>query len=117
MNLSNLKPAQGSRKDRKRIGRGPGYGWGKPAGRGVFRAFEVRESERSVLGLGSPEAAPEQEEDAETEDQLESVLESAREESDSFTLIEAKLDPFDRSPALDRLAARLARKLRGGGER
>jgi large subunit ribosomal protein L15 len=34
MNLSNLKPAQGSRKDRKRIGRGPGSGWGKTAGRG-----------------------------------------------------------------------------------
>jgi large subunit ribosomal protein L15 len=34
MNLSNLKPAQGSRKGRKRIGRGPGSGWGKTAGRG-----------------------------------------------------------------------------------
>jgi large subunit ribosomal protein L15 len=34
MNLSNLKPARGSRKDRKRIGRGPGSGWGKTAGRG-----------------------------------------------------------------------------------
>jgi large subunit ribosomal protein L15 len=34
MNLSNLKPAKGSRKDRKRIGRGPGSGWGKTAGRG-----------------------------------------------------------------------------------
>ncbi len=34
MNLSNLKPAKGSRKDRKRVGRGPGSGWGKTAGRG-----------------------------------------------------------------------------------
>ncbi len=34
MNLSNLKPAQGSRKDRKRVGRGPGSGHGKTAGRG-----------------------------------------------------------------------------------
>jgi large subunit ribosomal protein L15 len=34
MNLSNLKPARGSRKDRKRVGRGPGSGWGKTAGRG-----------------------------------------------------------------------------------
>lgn len=34
MNLSNLKPAQGSRKDRKRVGRGPGSGTGKTAGRG-----------------------------------------------------------------------------------
>ena len=34
MNLSNLKPVKGSRKDRKRIGRGPGSGWGKTAGAG-----------------------------------------------------------------------------------
>jgi large subunit ribosomal protein L15 len=34
MNLSNLKPAKGSRKDRKRVGRGPGSGWGKTSGRG-----------------------------------------------------------------------------------
>jgi large subunit ribosomal protein L15 len=34
MNLSKLKPALGSRKDRKRVGRGPGSGWGKTAGRG-----------------------------------------------------------------------------------
>ena len=34
MNLSNLKPAKGSRQYRKRVGRGPGSGWGKTAGRG-----------------------------------------------------------------------------------
>jgi large subunit ribosomal protein L15 len=34
MNLSKLKPIKGSRKDRKRIGRGPGSGWGKTAGAG-----------------------------------------------------------------------------------
>ncbi len=34
MNLSNLKPAKGSRTDRKRVGRGPGSGWGKTAGAG-----------------------------------------------------------------------------------
>ena len=34
MNLSNLKPAKGSRQDRKRVGRGPGSGWGKTSGRG-----------------------------------------------------------------------------------
>jgi len=34
MNLSNLKPAKGSRKDRKRVGRGPGSGTGKTSGRG-----------------------------------------------------------------------------------
>ena len=34
MNLSNLKPAKGARQDRKRVGRGPGSGWGKTSGRG-----------------------------------------------------------------------------------
>ena len=34
MKLHELKPAQGSTKARKRIGRGVGSGWGKTAGRG-----------------------------------------------------------------------------------
>ncbi len=34
MDLSNLKPAIGSTKNRKRIGRGPGSGQGKTAGKG-----------------------------------------------------------------------------------
>ena len=34
MNLHDLKPAAGSRKARKRVGRGPGSGTGKTAGRG-----------------------------------------------------------------------------------
>ncbi len=34
MELSQLKPAPGSRKKRKRLGRGPGSGLGKTAGRG-----------------------------------------------------------------------------------
>jgi large subunit ribosomal protein L15 len=34
MNLSNLKPAKGSRQNRKRVGRGPGSGLGKTSGRG-----------------------------------------------------------------------------------
>lgn len=33
--LSKLSPRPGSRKDRKRVGRGPGSGLGKTAGRGV----------------------------------------------------------------------------------
>lgn len=35
MNLSHLHPAKGSRKSRKRIGRGPGSGMGKTSGRGT----------------------------------------------------------------------------------
>ena len=34
MNLSRLRPAAGSRKNRKRVGRGPGSGPGKTAGKG-----------------------------------------------------------------------------------
>jgi large subunit ribosomal protein L15 len=34
MDLSNLKPAAGSKKNKKRVGRGPGSGTGKTAGRG-----------------------------------------------------------------------------------
>jgi large subunit ribosomal protein L15 len=35
MNLSNLHPAKNSRKNRKRVGRGPGSGYGKTSGRGT----------------------------------------------------------------------------------
>jgi large subunit ribosomal protein L15 len=34
MRLNNLKPAQGAKKTRHRVGRGGGSGWGKTAGRG-----------------------------------------------------------------------------------
>ena len=34
MKLDELKPAKGSTKDTKRLGRGPGTGWGRTAGRG-----------------------------------------------------------------------------------
>ena len=34
MELHNLKPAPGAKKSRKRVGRGPGSGYGKTAGRG-----------------------------------------------------------------------------------
>ena len=34
MDLSNLKPAEGAKQNRKRVGRGPGSGNGKTAGRG-----------------------------------------------------------------------------------
>jgi len=34
MKLDELKPAKGSRKNTKRLGRGPGSGWGRTSGRG-----------------------------------------------------------------------------------
>ncbi len=35
MELCDLRPAEGSRKTRKRVGRGPGSGKGKTSGRGM----------------------------------------------------------------------------------
>src|SRR5690554_6987113 len=34
MDLSDLKPPKGANKKRKRVGRGPGSGWGKTSGKG-----------------------------------------------------------------------------------
>ncbi len=46
-----------------------------------------------------------------TEDELEQALDAARGYTESFCLIEVHLEPLDRSPALQRLAERLAKKL------
>lgn len=34
MNINELRPSEGSKKGRRRIGRGHGSGWGKTAGKG-----------------------------------------------------------------------------------
>ena len=34
MNLNELRPAAGSKRERRRVGRGHGTGWGKTAGKG-----------------------------------------------------------------------------------
>ncbi len=47
----------------------------------------------------------------ETEEQLDKALFAAERHSDTFSLLDVHLDPFDRSPALQRLAERLAKKL------
>ncbi len=49
MKLHELKPAEGSRRPRKRIGRGPGSGTGKTAGRG-------EKGQRSRTGYSSKRA-------------------------------------------------------------
>jgi large subunit ribosomal protein L15 len=50
--LHNLKPARGSRKDRKRVGRGEGSGLGKTAGRGHKGAGARSGSKRKVAREG-----------------------------------------------------------------
>jgi TPP-dependent 2-oxoacid decarboxylase len=47
----------------------------------------------------------------ETEDELDRALVEAEKWTESFCLLEVRLAPLDRSPALDRLASRLARRL------
>ncbi len=46
-----------------------------------------------------------------TENELDAALAAAQQHTESFCLIEVMLEPLDRSPALDRLAARLAKRL------
>jgi TPP-dependent 2-oxoacid decarboxylase len=52
---------------------------------------------------------------AETEKQFDDALREAEISCGSFTLIEVKLDPHDRSPALDRLGKNLAKNLSAAG--
>ena len=47
----------------------------------------------------------------ETEEQLDQALFMAERHTDSFCLLDVRLDPLDRSPAMQRLAERLAKKL------
>jgi indolepyruvate decarboxylase len=47
----------------------------------------------------------------ETEQELDRALDEAERWTESFCLLEVRLAPLDRSPALDRLAARLAKRL------
>jgi len=46
-----------------------------------------------------------------TENELDAALESAKRHIESFCLLEVRLDPGDRSPALQRLAERLAKNI------
>jgi TPP-dependent 2-oxoacid decarboxylase len=57
-----------------------------------------------VLGAGRGFAV-------ETEEQFDQALNAARLHTDGFCLLDVRLDPLDRSPALERLAERLAKKL------
>ncbi|HBT97053.1 MAG TPA: 50S ribosomal protein L15 [Desulfobulbaceae bacterium] len=50
MKLSNLSPNQGSTKNRKRLGRGPGSGHGKTAGRG-HKGFKARSGNGVKMGF------------------------------------------------------------------
>ena len=46
-----------------------------------------------------------------TEDDLDRSLDAAQRHNESFCILDVQLDPLDRSPALYRLAQRLAKKI------
>jgi len=50
IDLSNLSPSQGSTSNRKRLGRGPGSGQGKTAGRG-HKGFKARSGNGVKMGF------------------------------------------------------------------
>jgi len=47
----------------------------------------------------------------ETEDELDAALRAARRHEESYCLLDVRLAPYDRSPALQRLAERLAKRI------
>jgi indolepyruvate decarboxylase len=49
--------------------------------------------------------------EARTEDEFETALRTALANRESFSLLNIHLDPMDRSPALERLAERLAKRV------
>jgi indolepyruvate decarboxylase len=49
--------------------------------------------------------------DVHTEKELDEALEAAKSHTASFCILDVHLDPMDRSPALQRLAQRLAKRL------
>ena len=48
---------------------------------------------------------------ADTEDELDAALRAAKADAKQFCMIDVRLDPMDRSPALERLAERLSKKI------
>ncbi len=50
MKLNELKPSEGSTKERKRLGRGPGSGWGKTSGKG-HKGQKSRSGAKTVRGF------------------------------------------------------------------
>jgi indolepyruvate decarboxylase len=49
--------------------------------------------------------------EVETEEQLDQALRAAERYTEGFCLLDVKIEPLDRSPALQRLAERLAKQL------
>ena len=83
-----------------------GYGTERQIHDGPYNDILVWEYSKipEVLGAGRGFVA-------DTEDELDAALRAAKAEAKQFCIIDARLDPMDRSPALERLAERLSKKI------
>jgi indolepyruvate decarboxylase len=88
-----------------------GYGTERPMVDGPFNDLQPWNYSRvgDVLGTGLGFVA-------QTEDELDTALSAAEKHVESFCIVEARLDPEDRSPALQRLCERLAQRIRKPAE-
>jgi TPP-dependent 2-oxoacid decarboxylase len=84
-----------------------GYGTERPMQDGPFNDVPLLQHHRfpEILGAGRGFVA-------ETERDLNAALIAAEQHTETFCLIEVRLDPHDRSPALHRLTQRMARNIR-----
>jgi len=84
-----------------------GYATERPIQDGPFNDLQVWQYSRfpEIVGGGAGAVAT-------TEDELDQALDAAQAYTGGFTIIEVQLDPHDSSPALQRLAEGLAKKIR-----
>jgi TPP-dependent 2-oxoacid decarboxylase len=82
-----------------------GYGTERPLQDGPFNDLQLWQYSQIPKIVGGGKGLR-----VENEDELEEALVTAQAYTDSFTLIEVQLDPQDKSPALERLTQRLAKK-------
>jgi len=84
-----------------------GYATERPIQDGPFNDLQVWQYSRfpEIVGGGTGAVVT-------TEDELDQALDAAQAYTGGFTIIEVQLDPHDSSPALQRLAEGLAKKIR-----
>jgi indolepyruvate decarboxylase len=84
-----------------------GYATERPIQDGPFNDLRVWQYSRfpEIVGGGTGVVVT-------TEDEFDQALDAAQAYTEGFTIIEVQLDPHDSSPALQRLAEGLAKKLR-----
>jgi len=84
-----------------------GYGTERPMQDGAFNDILLWRYSRLPELFGAGQGF-----DVQTEDQLDDALERARRNGDSFSILDVHVDPHDMSPALRRLTASLAKRVR-----